>query len=151
MSRNSRLSHWRDILSSFIAGILLIPLVILKQIGELLITTLLYIFSSLISSYKFILYLIFGALNLIKKAILLPFGLLKFKLKKKTKNKIASILTKVKFFLLGILCILSFVLYNQFNSFIKNGFTFKFSIKDGKGNMIYGELTPENNWQVIYE
>ena len=40
---------------------------------------------------------------------------------------------------------------DPFNSFIKNGFTFKFSIKDGKGNMIYGELTPENNWQVIYE
>lgn len=158
MNRKSGFSALWGLLSSIIINFLLTPLLILKQVGELFIATIFYIFSLIVSTYKLLLNLIRQLFSLFKKIILYPFRnfalfltqrfrLRKEKKENKFRKKIKLFFLELKFFVLGFISLLVILLYFQFNSFVKNlpnpgqikslGFPATTKIYDRNGILLY--------------
>ncbi|OGG03913.1 hypothetical protein A2W14_05590 [Candidatus Gottesmanbacteria bacterium RBG_16_37_8] len=124
-----------------LVNLIIIPLYILKLIGELLITTAVYIFSAIWKTYKLFLFLLKEILLLPRRIFIWPFNILsrlestlgrkslpEAKVKellqnKKKKNRalrkrLRFAFIKARYFLLGILFLGVIVIYYQINSFV---------------------------------
>ena len=132
---------------NFIISLLIIPLYIFKQIGELIIETIIYIISAIFSTYKLFILSFYEFLKL-------PYRLLRFlivKSRRKKRNKLRKKLSlaviKTKYFLLGIFFLGMIISFQQLHSFVINlpnprqinlaGFPVTSKIYDRDGILLY--------------
>lgn len=140
MSRNIYRKVIGKLISSIITILVYTPLLVLKQTGQLLISTIVYLFTSLFETYKLFIFLIRSLITMPGKIILSLFKIFSrfpgIKSRKKASlnkkvikpderkkrreglKKLKLNLLKFKFFILGSLCIVSLLIYSQINEFI---------------------------------
>lgn len=150
--------------------LLFLPIIFLKQTGELFLTTFVYLFSSLYATYRLILFLILSLINLFGKPvfILTKIGRQSFLFNKQSKKipnfyrkKIKIVFLQLKFFLLGSLTIGASLLIIELNNFIRNlpnpkqiivqGFPATTKIYDRKGTILYEVYDNYNRTPVKFK